>query len=132
MSIISKPSSAEIWLNDQKIGQTPIRSLAVLANHPHKLEIKKKGYVTHRRVVKIQSGRHILVDIDLIDQITDQLLQKQRHLDSMNFSLGSQLHVHSLNQSILKVLPATSFRYLSRFGTWQFGFDFSSISWEGK
>ena len=132
LSIISEPSSAEIWLNDQKIGQTPSQSLAVLANHPHQLEIKKKGYVTHRRVVKIQSGQHLLVDIDLIDQITDQLLQKQRHLDSMNFSLGSQLHLHSLNQSILKVLPATSFRYLSKFGTWQFGLDFSSISWEGK
>ena len=132
LSIISEPSSAEIWFNDQKIGQTPSRSLAVPANHPHQLEIKKKGYVTHRRVVKIQSGQHLLVDIDLIDQITDQLLQKQRHLDSMNFSLGSQLHLHSLNQSILKVLPATSFRYLSKFGTWQFGFDFSSTSWEGK
>ena len=132
LSIISEPSSAEIWLNDQKIGQTPSRSLTVPANHPHQLEIKRKGYVTHRRVIKIQSGQHLLVDIDLIDQITDQLLQKQRYLDSMNFSLGSQLHLHSRNRSISKVLPATSFRYLSKFGTWQFGFDLSSTNWEGK
>ena len=132
LSIISEPSSAEIWLNDQKIGQTPSRSLTVPANHPHQLEIKRKGYVTHRRVIKIQSGQHLLVDIDLIDQITDQLLQKQRYLDSMNFSLGSQLHLHSRNRSISKVLPATSFRYLSKFRTWQFGFDLSSTNWEGK
>ena len=132
LSIISEPSPAEIWLNDQKIGQTPSRSLTVPANHPHQLEIKRKGYVTHRRVIKIQSGQHLLVDIDLTDQITDQLLQKQRYLDSMNFSLGSQLHLHSRNRSISKVLPATSFRYLSKFGTWQFGFDLSSINWEGK
>ena len=132
LSIISEPSPAEIWLNDQKIGQTPSRSLTVPANHPHQLEIKRKGYVTHRRVIKIQSGQHLLVDIDLTDQITDQLLQKQRYLDSMNFSLGSQLHLHSRNRSISKVLPATSFRYLSKFGTWQFGFDLSSTKWEGK
>ena len=132
LSVTSNPSPAEIWLNDQQVDQTPSHNLTVSANQSYQLEIRKKGYATHRRMVEIQSGQHLLIDVLLYDKITNQLLQKQRHLDSMNFSLGPQLHFYPLNQSTLKTLPVNSFRYLSKFGPWQVGLDLSSANWEGK
>ena len=131
LSIISDPIGAEVWVDGRNLGQTPTGNLTIAANQQLNLAIKKKGYLTYNRVIEVQSGQYTLIHALLYDRITDQLLKQQRHLDSMNFSLGSQFYAYDLGKIGLKTQPAFLIRYLSKFDRWQIGVDLSSANWEG-
>ena len=131
LSIISDPVGAEVWIDGRNLGQTPTGNLTIAANQQLNLAIKKKGYLTYNRVIEVQSRQYTIIHALLYDRITDQLLKQQRHLDSMNFSLGSQLYAYDLGQIGLKTQTAFVVRYLSKFDRWQIGGGLSSANWEG-
>ena len=127
----SDPVGAEVWIDGRNLGQTPTGNLTIAANQQLNLAIKKKGYLTYNRVIEVQSRQYTIIHALLYDRITDQLLKQQKHLDSMNFSLGSQLYAYDLGQIGLKTQAAFVVRYLSKFDRWQIGGGLSSANWEG-
>lgn len=58
LSIASRPASAEVWIGDRKLGQTPLTGL-LLAPGPQKLRLLKPGYFEEELAVEVPPGEKI-------------------------------------------------------------------------
>lgn len=55
ISILTVPSGGEVYLDDQRIGVSPVTSWAVLPGH-HKLSVRKIGFQRLSKTVEVRPG----------------------------------------------------------------------------
>lgn len=56
LDISSEPAGGEVWVNDEKVGITPINKVDV-KDGKTKIQIKKEGYVPYETEIEIKSGQ---------------------------------------------------------------------------
>lgn len=64
LTVKSSPAGAEVYCDGRRVGVSPQRMLLTPGNHT--LEVRNKGFVTARRVIKVVTGVQEILDIDLV------------------------------------------------------------------
>jgi hypothetical protein len=62
--ILSTPEGADVRIDGELVGKTPVQREAVGAGD-HLVEVRLKGYFDHKETVKIEGGREKLYSVDL-------------------------------------------------------------------
>ena len=64
VNFYSKPSGAEVYINGQYRGNTPLLNLKLKSNKDYFIEIKKDGFVTHSKTIHSElSFGYLVLDI---------------------------------------------------------------------
>lgn len=83
LAISSEPDGAEVYLNGERVGVTPVR-LDLKADKSYTIEYRKEGYETVTRVVNTKVGAGwVIADIlfGLVPVIVDAATGKWNQLD---------------------------------------------------
>ena len=64
MRILSTPEGAEVRIDGELIGRTPVQRDAV-ASGDHIIEFRLKGYFDHKETIKVEGGREKVFSVDL-------------------------------------------------------------------
>ena len=67
LNIVSKPSGADVYVDNKCIGKTPLLLDFLVGSH--EISIRKEGYHIERRKVEINENKQIKVDVNLSDVI---------------------------------------------------------------
>lgn len=68
LSIQANPRGANVYIDNDKIGNTPISKLLLIGDY--NVSIKKKGFVEQTRPVKIEENISTVIDISLVNYST--------------------------------------------------------------
>ncbi|WP_456440075.1 protein kinase domain-containing protein [Caldithrix abyssi] len=69
LSLHSRPPGAQVYMNGQSIGKTPIDSLTIRKG-TIALRIEKAGFVSYDSTLMVKGGQHLALDIALLRQTT--------------------------------------------------------------
>ena len=64
LKVTSEPTNAEVWVNDEKAGATPIDKLDVKDGQT-KVQVKKQGYVPFETQVELKTGQKAALHVQL-------------------------------------------------------------------
>ena len=129
ITITSEPAKADVNINGNWVGETPIKSLDV-ADGILKIRVSKKGYTPYQKEVEVFRGQRTYVHGHMYDRITEHLLSKKGRwkLDSMNFSIGTSMQWQSWSEINTETGSVSNFRYTSKFGRWELGLEVSTAA----
>jgi len=65
LKVKSNPRGANVYIDNNKIGNTPISTLLPIGNY--KVSIKKKGFVEQTRSIKIEENISTVIDMSLVN-----------------------------------------------------------------
>jgi len=122
LTATSVPSGASVYLDDRKIGVTPITGFA-LEQPKFTVKFVKKGFAPRTETVSLRPGEQAYVHSELYDLLIDHLRKKKSRLtiDSHNFGLAQTMNFQNLKDIEIESFPLTSFRYYAKMGRWQTG-----------
>jgi TolB-like protein len=122
LTATSVPSDANVYLDDRKIGVTPITNL-VLEQPEFTVKFVKEGFASRTETVSLRPGEQAYIHAELYDLLIDHLRNKKSRLtiDSHNFGLVQTMNFQNLEDIEIEVFPLTNFRYYAKLGRWQTG-----------
>ncbi|MDQ1329130.1 MAG: hypothetical protein QG641_2419 [Candidatus Poribacteria bacterium] len=64
LTVISDPDGAEVWINGQEAGVTPVNNF-IVKDRQVQIQIKKQGYVPYETSIELDTGQKVLVNAQL-------------------------------------------------------------------
>ncbi len=69
---ILSPAGASVVIDDKELGQAPVKPVHDLAIGPHRIEVRKPGYVPFGKDVAVNADETQVVQVDLVDEASLQ------------------------------------------------------------
>jgi TolB-like protein len=101
LSVSSKPSDAELYLDLELKGKTPIRMID-LAENLYRLDLRLEGYETYNSQVQINKGKETSLKIDLIETDVHREKRLQREDDLRKAQLSEELYRRELESQRIR------------------------------
>jgi len=123
LTATSQPSGADIYLNGQMMGITPVTDLSV--ERPNfTVKFAKKGFAPYSQTISLRPGEQAHVHAELYDLLIDHFRNKKSpwEIDSHNFSYLQTMEIQNLEDIEVDHFPFSNLRYYAKLGRFAAGF----------
>lgn len=66
LELVVNVDGAQIYINDKKVGESPLKEPIILASGVYKLRVERSGYETYQREIEIIAGKTKSLEVHLI------------------------------------------------------------------
>jgi hypothetical protein len=92
LDVRGEPSAAEVWLDEQWVGVTPLSTLLPVGEH--RLAVRKAGKELESRELRLHAGESIEVDYESLQPTAAAAVHAAKPLPSKHASLSTRVHGH--------------------------------------
>lgn len=117
LTATSQPPGANVYLDDQLVGVTPVRDLTI-EQQDFTVKLTKKGFAPYSESISLSPGERAYFHAELYDLLIDHIRRKESpwEIDSHNFSFVQTLDIQDMQRIGVDAFPTSNFRYHAKFG----------------
>jgi hypothetical protein len=123
LTVTSQPLQANVLINGQIVGITPIDNLT-LEKSEFTVDVIMKGYKPFSQSVSLSPGQKAYIHAELYDVLADRILKRDSlwRIDYHEVGFHQSLDFQKMKEIDVESFPISSFQYCAKFGRFSAGF----------
>lgn len=123
LTVTSQPLQANVLVNGQVVGITPIDNLT-LEKPEFTVDVIMKGYKPFSQSVSLNPGQKAYIHAELYNVLADRILKRDSlwRIDYHEVGFHQSLDFQNMKEIDVESFPISSFQYCAKFGRFSAGF----------